>query len=649
MAGMSRSRLVGFIMFVGLIGLGGLGPLAGCGAERHDVSDAIAPMENCDVVGDEDGNGLADCDDQVCSHRPECLPMCGNGELELGEDCDDGNTADGDTCESDCTFPRCGNGIHDAGEACDDGNATDGDACESDCTLPVCGNGIRDAGEQCDDRNLADGDGCSATCLVTRSTYVKATNSGAGDQLGTSVALSADGSTLVVGAVGEDSAATGIGGAQANNGAPDSGAVYVYTRSGETWKLQAYIKASNTDAGDMFGASVAVSADGSTLAVGATGEASSATGTAGTAGDQADDSAPFAGAVYVFTRSGETWSQAAYLKASNTGADDQFGTSVALSADGSTLAAGASNEASMATGIDGDQADDSIAGAGAVYVFTRDGAAWIQRAYVKSSNNDEGDGFGDAFGYAVALSGDGSTLAVGAVVEDSAATGIDGDQTDNSSSSAGAVYVFTRDGNAWRQQAYVKASNTDATDNFGISAALSGDGSTLAVGAAFEDSSATGVDGNQRSNATAESGAVYVFTRSGAVWTQQAYVKASNTGGGDQFGWSVALSTDGSLLAVGASTEDSSATGVGGDQINNSATAAGSVYRFTRAGTTWSQRAYIKASNTNAGDQFGYSVALSASGTLAVGAVGEDSAAITVGGNQASNTAPEAGAVYVLQ
>jgi hypothetical protein len=182
---------------------------------------------------------------------------------------------------------------------------------------------------------------------------VKASNTGAGDFFGRSVALSADGSTLAVGAVGEASNATGVNGNQSDNSASGSGAVYVFTRTGSTWAQQAYVKASNSSFGDFFGRSVALSADGSTLAVGADGEDSNATGVNG---NQSDNSASGSGAVYVFTRTGSTWAQQAYVKASNTGADDRLGERVALSADGSTLAVGASGEAF---------------GAGAVYVFTR--------------------------------------------------------------------------------------------------------------------------------------------------------------------------------------------------------------------------------------------------------------------------------------
>jgi HJR/Mrr/RecB family endonuclease len=471
--------------------------------------------------------------------------------------------------------------------------------------------------------------------------YVKASNTGAGDTFGAEVALSADGTTLVVGASREDSAATGVGGNQADNTAPGSGAVYVFTRAGTTWAQQAYIKASNTDAGDSFGCDVALSADGSTLAVGALNESSAATGVSG---NQADNSAVGSGAVYVFTRAGTTWTQQAYLKASNTGAGDIFGTSIALSGDGTTLTVGAMLERSAATGVGGNETDNTAAGSGAAYVFTRTGTTWTQQAYVKASNT----GADDTFGNNVALASDGSTLAVAAYQEDSAATGVDGDQANNTAASSGAVYVFARTGTTWAQQAYIKASNAGASDTFGIGLALSSDGSTLAVGAHQEASSATGVGGDQANNSALYSGAVYVFARSSTTWTQQAYVKASNTDANDIFGYSVALSTNGSALAVAALDEGSGATGIGGNQADNSAAKSGAVYMFNRAGTSWTQRAYVKASNTGANDSFGI-CALSADGsTLAVGAYLEDGAATGIDGNQADNSASNSGAVYLL-
>ncbi len=283
----------------------------------------------------------------------------------------------------------------------------------------------------------------------------------------------------------------------------------------------------------------------------------------------------------MFTRTGSTWSQEAYVKASNTEAGDAFGLGLAISGGGNTLAVTTVVESSSATGINGNQSDNSAAVSGAAYVFTRSGSTWSQEAYIKASNTEAGD----AFGFSADLSADGNTLAVGAISESSNATGINGNQSDNSAGFSGAAYVFTRSGVTWSQQAYVKASNTEPDDRFGISIALSGDGNTLAVVAVEEDSNATGVDGNQSDNSAAVSGAAYVFTRSGSTWSQQAYVKASNTEANDAYfqgvdPHSVALSGDGDTLALTGPGEDSSAIGIGGDQANNTALESGAVYLY---------------------------------------------------------------------
>jgi hypothetical protein len=409
--------------------------------------------------------------------------------------------------------------------------------------------------------------------------YVKASNTDVDDTFGKSVALSDDGNTLAVGAPWEDSGATGIDGNQSDDSAPDSGAVYVYARDPMgSWTQSAYVKASNAGQYDMFGVSIALSDDGSMLAIGAPGEASSGAGI--NAEQQDDDSFADAGATYMFARDQMgLWTQTAYIKASNPDEGDAFGGSVALNVDGSTLAVGARGEASSAMGIGGDETDNSLESAGAVYVYARDQVGiWTQAAYVKASNTDKEDLFGNS----ITLSDDGHTLAVGAYWEDSSATGIDGDQSDNSVESGGAVYVYARDEiGVWAQAAYVKASNTGEHDHFGASVVLSDDASMLAVGAHEEGGSATGIGGDQTDDASSSSGAVYVYARDPlGVWTQMAYVKASNTNAEDFFGLSMAVSGDASTLAVGARPESSSATGIGGDQTDDSMVGAGAVYLY---------------------------------------------------------------------
>jgi len=248
----------------------------------------------------------------------------------------------------------------------------------------------------------------------------------------------------------------------AQNQAPASSASMPQVRQA------AYIKASNAEAADHFGCggaldghtgnSVAISADGNTMAIGAHQESSNAKGVNG---NQNNNAAYASGAVYVFTRTANSWAQQAYIKASNAGQSDNFGVVVALSGDGNTMAVSAHFEASAAKGVNGNQNDDSLPQAGAVYVFGRTGNTWAQQAYLKASNtgraavpgNPEDWGDGDQFGFSLALSGDGNTVSVGAISEDSTAAGINNIQTDDSQNSAGAVYVFTRTGASWAQQA----------------------------------------------------------------------------------------------------------------------------------------------------------------------------------------------------
>lgn len=464
---------------------------------------------------------------------------------------------------------------------------------------------------------------------VTQQAYLKASNPGLDDEFGGAVAVS--GNTIVVSARFEDSNTTGVNGNQADNSANSSGAAYVFVKQGGTWIQEAYLKASNTQGSDLFGQAVAISGD--TIAIGAFWEDSNATGING---NQANNSATDAGAVYIFARSGGVWSQQAYLKASNTGAGDQFGFSVALS--GNTLVVGAPFEDSSSTGVNGNQNNETASNSGAAYVFVRNAGVWSQQAYLKASN---AGGFnGDNFGHSVSISAD--TIAVGAWSEDSNATGVNGDQNNNTAVDSGAVYVFVRNAGNWSQQAYLKASNTGNDDYFGWAVAVSGD--TLAVGAYSEDSNGTGINGVQNNNLASGSGAVYAFRRNAGVWSQEAYIKASNSGANDSFGRNLDLS--GEILAVGARAEDSSATGVDGNQADNLATQSGATYVLRRSGGVWSQIAYLKASNAESFDQFGWAVA--ASGELVVStSVFEASSSPGVNGNQADNSLAS-GAAYLF-
>jgi uncharacterized Zn-binding protein involved in type VI secretion len=492
--------------------------------------------------------------------------------------------------------------------------------------------------------------------LWAQEAYIKASNNDTGDSFGALIGtdpLALDGDTLAVGASDEDSNQTTITNgttSSSDNSNTRAGAVYVYKRTGTTWEQEAYVKASNNDEKDWFGATVAL--DGDTLAVGAYKEDSNQTTITNGTSASSDNSNTRAGAVYVYKRTGTTWEQEAYIKASNNDVRDEFGYYLAL--DGDTLAVGAYGEDSNQTTITNDNStsssNDSSSDSGAVYVYKRTGTTWAQEAYIKASNNDVGDEFGR-----VALDGD--TLAVGAYREDSHSALIrNGTSTSSSNiyTDSGAVYVYKRTGTTWAQEAYIKASNNNALDHFGRRVALDGD--TLAVGARFEDSNQTTITNDNSTassdNSNGSSGAVYVYKRTGTTWAQEAYVKASNNAASDLFGYNVAL--DGDTLAVGAILEDSNQTTITNDNStassDNSNSASGAVYVYKRTGTTWAQVAYVKASNNDVDDNFGYEVALDGD-TLAVGAYGEDSNQTTITNDNSTassdNSNSASGAVYV--
>jgi hypothetical protein len=392
----------------------------------------------------------------------------------------------------------------------------------------------------------------------TQQAYVKASNAEPGDRFGWSVAI--DGDTLVVGAPMEKSSATGVGGDQTINTTDNHGAAYVFKRSGGVWTQQAYLKAGPTPAATSFGSAVAVS--GSLIAVAALGDASNATGVNGS---PANSSKPTSGAVYVFAETSPgVWAQEAYIKGSNPDSNDRFGRSIALN--GSTLVVGADGEDSADIG---NQANNSASDSGAAYAFFRNAGVWTQQAYLKASNI----GGGDLFGLSVAVSGD--TIAVGAHNEDGNGSGVNAPQNDLGFNS-GAVYLFNRIAGVWSQHSYIKAGFNSTSSNFGQAVALDGD--MLLVGQPSDRSPAIGVNGNAAATGAGASGAAYLFLRSFEGWSQAAYIKASNTGEGDLFGWTVGVS--GSQFVCGAPNESSNAAGINGVQNNNNRTNSGAAYVF---------------------------------------------------------------------
>lgn len=432
---------------------------------------------------------------------------------------------------------------------------------------------------------------------------------------------------------------------------------------------QAYVKASNTRAEMRFGWSCAISGD--TMVIGAPYEQSASPGVNG---DQASTSLQYAGAAYVFVRAANgAWTQQAYLKASDPKQGACFGWAVAISGD--LIAVGAYGHEDYK---------------GCVYLFHRTGETWQQERQITASNGEAGD----QFGYSLALSG--NTLVVGAIGEDSASTGVDGNESSNAASNSGAAYVFTRrlvgipSVPVWTQSAYLKATNTDAGDRFGTSVALSGN--LVVVGAYGEDSAATGADGNQANNDAENTGAAYVYERTEAGWVPAGYLKRPPGTTGLYFGnivavtgdtvaatcpselvafyrrnglhWALdgviatktlgfvdSLALEEDTLLVGTPLEDGGEPGI--RFAPETAPPAGPSYSgaallYRRVEGQWQRRACLKAAPTlNAADRFGWRVALSGR-TAVIGAWGEDSFATGIGGNPYDNTAADSGAAYVF-
>ncbi|QDG49413.1 hypothetical protein FIV42_01265 [Persicimonas caeni] len=357
---------------------------------------------------------------------------------------------------------------------------------------------------------------------------------------------------------------------------------------------EAYLKADTQQAGAYFGMSVAMSDDEQTLFVG-------------------EPARLPLGAVYVFERDGSTWAQSAVLKPDVGGGRPNgtggYGFGVSVDVDGDTLVVG-----------------DSLGGL--VHVYTGSGDTWTAQATLTSSNFDDGD----LFGGAIALSGD--TLVVGAMTEKSDSSASAPDPDDNTGLEIGAAYVFERNGSDWTETHYIKPPNPTQNGYFGSNVDLDGD--TMVISSAYESSGATGIGGDMMDTSAAQSGAVFVYGRSGSDWTLEHYIKASNAFMGANFGSSLHLSGD--RLVVGATREGTNATGA--------------AYVFTRTGGTWTEEAYIKASHPlEQNSQFGSRVALDADGDLlAVAAVLESGAGLGLNPDPSTSTASlRSGAVFLYE
>jgi Flp pilus assembly pilin Flp len=362
----------------------------------------------------------------------------------------------------------------------------------------------------------------------------------ADDQSGRSVSLSADGSVLAIGAIFNDV-----------NGS-NSGHVRVYQNLSGTW-TQIGANIDGEAAGDQSGYSLSLSADGSVLAIGANGN---------------DGSYSNAGHVRVYQNISDTWTQIG-ADIDGEAADDYSGGSLSLSDDGSVLAIGA-------TGNDG-----SYSNSGHVRVYQNNGGTWT-----KIGDDINGEAPGDYSGVSVSISADGSVLAIGAYYND------------GNGSNSGHVRVYQNNGGTWTKIG-ADIDGEAANDYSGISVSLSADGSVLAIGAYLND-----VNGSN-------SGHVRVYQNISDTWTKigdDIDGEAVN----DHSGYSVSLSADGSVLAIGANEND-------GNGSN-----AGHVRVYQNQSGTWTKIG-ANIDGEAAEDQSGWSLSLSADGSvLAIGAFGND-------------------------
>lgn len=465
---------------------------------------------------------------------------------------------------------------------------------------------------------------------VLEAALLKAPNFQNGDGFGRSVAVWSN--TVVVGVPFEDS----NGSSWLDNTMSNAGAVFVFRKMGGVWTQVGYLKAVTPSVDDRLGSSVAVTGNsgGITVLAGANDDS----GATSVYGDDLDTSAPGSGAAYVFIGlpNGTNWSQQAYLKPHNTGAGDDFGFQVAVW--NNTAVVSAINEGSSISGIfqapfGSIGTDNTLVGNGAVYVFHRAGppitGIWSQQAYIKPSNADSGPQGNEADNFGIGLSLSGATLVVGSPGEDTGTL------------DSGAAYVFMGTFGLWSQQQMLKASNPGIRDHFGWSVGVTGytkqaTAGTIVVGASTEDGPG---------EATLDSGAAYVFVRTPPIatgtWSEQEYLRASNADAGDAFGDAVAISGD--SIVVGARREGSNSNTIDSGSSDNSASEAGAAYVFRRTGTAWTQQAYLKASNGDAFDRFGETVAIWGRNVV-VGASKEDS----IFNNSSDNSFPDSGAAYVF-
>lgn len=290
---------------------------------------------------------------------------------------------------------------------------------------------------------------------------------------------------------------------------------------------------------------------------------------------------------------------------------DFYGAATAVS--DSLLVVGAPKEDSSARVINGEASNNSAWNSGAAYVYRRRGAGWDIEAYLKPDNAQSNQHFGEAVAVAAAV----DLIVVGAPFESSNGSS----SSDTSAPRAGAAYVFERNRqNVWVQTAYLKPKFPDAHDYFGQSISISGNGSTIVIGAPGNDSASAMVNSNEADNSLMQAGAAYAFVKRSGVWQQVSFLKPANAGFKDAFGHSVDVNFDGGRIVVGAQNESSASS----DPNDNKCAYCGAAYVFDRMGSNHFRRrqtAYLKPIMPIIYQQFGRDVTINNQGTtIAIGA-----------------------------
>ncbi|HEY0709446.1 MAG TPA: FG-GAP repeat protein [Polyangia bacterium] len=384
-------------------------------------------------------------------------------------------------------------------------------------------------------------------------------------RFGASVAVAGD--VVIVGAPGENGSTTMINGPR-DTRAAGAGAAFVFVRGADgAWTQQAYLKASDGEAQDRFGTSVALSISG-------TANNTVTTAVVGAPVADGPNDAARAGAVYVFVRSpAGAWSEQARPRPATLRAAQEFGSSVSLLGD--TLVVGSPLEDSGAGGINPGATPAVASDSGAVYVFSRAGTAWSQSTYIKAPSAAAQARFGARIAIA------GTFLAVGAPGDSGGGGGVSPSPGAPAVAGSGAAFLYRRATNGWELAHQIKATVARPQDRFGESIALSAASPTptLVVGAPFDDTNEAGAYDPSTGSPTLDSGAIFVYRPAAdGRWSAFAKLKAPNAERFDAFGASVAV--EGDAVVAGADREASAAIDVGGTMADNGAPGSGAAYVF---------------------------------------------------------------------